>query len=241
MMKSKEKNKVIIIYQTTNHKNDMIYVGRHNSDSDNYLGSGSEFKKAVKEFGKEHFTRETLEYVTEDTWEEREEYWIDKLDARNPKVGYNKTKGGRRYPVMFGEDNPMYEKGYLTSGRNNGFFGKKHSKESKELIGKSSRERYHPKGYKHTEETKKKWSISKIKYYEDPKNKKKNSEALKKYYKDNPEAILKNMNRPNCIKIEIEGKKYQSIRDASRKLKRSRRYIERRLKSGKYNNYTYED
>lgn len=52
-----------IIYKTTNLVNGKIYIGQHRCDTDEfdgYLGSGSEILKAIDEFGKENFKRETL-------------------------------------------------------------------------------------------------------------------------------------------------------------------------------------
>lgn len=51
-----------IVYQTTNLLNGMIYIGIHQTENlnDNYLGSGSELRKAIKEHGKENFQREIL-------------------------------------------------------------------------------------------------------------------------------------------------------------------------------------
>lgn len=50
--------------------------------------------RAVKKYGKENFIRETIENCTLDNINEREDYWIEKLDARNPAIGYNILRGG---------------------------------------------------------------------------------------------------------------------------------------------------
>ena len=135
-----------IIYKTTNLVNDKIYVGQHNTSADDgYLGSGSKLILAVKEFGKQNFVRETIEFCTSANVDEKEVYWIDKLDATNPEIGYNLMKGGCSFPIMFGEQNPMFGKGYLFEGNKNHFFGKKHSEESKIKIAN----RYYPKGKDH--------------------------------------------------------------------------------------------
>jgi group I intron endonuclease len=85
-----------IIYKTTNLINGMIYVGQHwTSADDRYLGSGIWFLRAVKKYGKENFKRETLEFCTKNNIDEKEEYWVKKTQARDPKIGYNILKGGR--------------------------------------------------------------------------------------------------------------------------------------------------
>jgi len=79
----------MIIYKTTNHINDKFYIGQHNGNNPLYLGSGKVLKRAIKKYGKENFTRETLEECSSDIINEREEYWIDKTHA--VELGYNQT------------------------------------------------------------------------------------------------------------------------------------------------------
>lgn len=87
----------MIIYKTTNIINEKIYVGKHiiQEENDEYLGSGNLLKRAVKKYGKENFIRETLEICdTKKQLNEREIYWIDRLNSRDLSVGYNISKGG---------------------------------------------------------------------------------------------------------------------------------------------------
>ena len=101
----------MIIYKTTNLLNGKIYVGFHKTDKeDGYLGSGKTILKAIKKYGKENFVRETLEIVNENNWEEREKFWISKLNAQDKKIGYNICEGGNKGPTKFGKDNGMYGK-----------------------------------------------------------------------------------------------------------------------------------
>lgn len=84
-----------IIYKTTNLVNGKIYVGQHKPNKyRTYLGSGRVFLKAIKKYGKNNFIREILEYCNKEIVDEREIYWIDKLNATNKEIGYNVLKGG---------------------------------------------------------------------------------------------------------------------------------------------------
>ena len=157
-----------IIYKTTNLINNKIYVGQHcTSEEDGYLGSGKVIKLAIKKYGRQNFVRETIEFCTSANVDDKEVYWVDKLDATNPEVGYNLENGGNgkgkhteKWKKMIslllsGQNNPFYgkkhskkTKKYLSSirkgtrlGEENSFYGKTHSKKSKQLIGQSSKQR----------------------------------------------------------------------------------------------------
>lgn len=83
----------MIIYKTTNLINNKFYVGKDAKDNNNYLGSGIVLKQAIQKYGKENFVKETLERCSSlEELEEREQYWIDKLNA--VEDGYNLTEGG---------------------------------------------------------------------------------------------------------------------------------------------------
>lgn len=83
-----------IIYKTTNLINSKIYVGKTLTDDPGYYGSGIKITKAIKKYGKENFVREILEECTDNKLDEREIYWIDKLQACNDDIGYNISSGG---------------------------------------------------------------------------------------------------------------------------------------------------
>lgn len=60
-MKEKKHN---FTYKTTNNATGMYYLGRHSTDDieDGYLGSGGEFKAALKKYGTINFSREILKH-----------------------------------------------------------------------------------------------------------------------------------------------------------------------------------
>ena len=161
------------IYKTTDKTNGKIYIGkRHSSEFQGfkYIGSGliiKNIKNKCEENNvslQERFNVEMID--TADTLEElneKEIYWIEKLNARDSNIGYNMRKGGDCGPggPMFkghkhsqetrdkmsksriGSGNGNYGNRWhqsdelrklhsiLSTGENNGMYGKKHSDESK--------------------------------------------------------------------------------------------------------------
>ena len=86
----------MIIYKTTNVIDGKIYVGQTSVDNEKYFGSGKYLKRAMRKYGKSNFIRETLCVCeTKEELDEMELYWINRLDSRNPDVGYNIDPGGR--------------------------------------------------------------------------------------------------------------------------------------------------
>ena len=100
----------MLIYKTTNLVNGKIYVGKDGHGNDNYLGSGTILKQAIKKYGRNNFKKETLEVCDGSNWVEREIYWISKLDARNKDVGYNIAEGGENPPLHKGKEHYLYGK-----------------------------------------------------------------------------------------------------------------------------------
>lgn len=86
------------IYKTTNLVNRKIYIGQKKSikflDS-KYLGSGVRLHSAIQHYGKENFQVILLEECnSKEELDEREIYWIDKLNSRDENIGYNLSIGG---------------------------------------------------------------------------------------------------------------------------------------------------
>ena len=85
----------MFIYKTTNNINGKIYVGKQSSKRKDYLGSGIVLSHAIKKYGKESFSKEILEECFSfEELNQREIFWIEKLNSRNADVGYNLSIGG---------------------------------------------------------------------------------------------------------------------------------------------------
>ncbi|MDD5651663.1 MAG: NUMOD3 domain-containing DNA-binding protein [Candidatus Nanoarchaeia archaeon] len=153
-----------IIYKTTNLLNQKIYVGKHyTSDNDGYLGSGKLLKLAIKKYGRENFIRETLELCTLNNANEREIFWIDKLNTMNRDVGYNITKGGMGgISGFFGKDNPNYGHRWNEEQRERARqanLGKTISIEQRKKVSDWNKINGNPfKGKSHSKTQKEKWS-----------------------------------------------------------------------------------
>jgi group I intron endonuclease len=111
----------MIIYKTTNLINGKIYIGQDFKNNPKYLGSGKLLKLAVKKYGIDNFSKETLCVCSnEKELDEKEIFYIKKFNSTNRDFGYNICEGGRSYRVMIAE--------------NNANFGKKMSEETKEKL-----------------------------------------------------------------------------------------------------------
>lgn len=123
------------IYKTTNKINGKIYIGqskRKIETSKDYLGSGILIKLAIKKHGRNSFEKEILcECKTQEELNEQEKYFIKEL---NPH--YNISPGGQE-GWKSGNENPNSKNKKF--GELNSFFGKKHSKETKEQIAETKR------------------------------------------------------------------------------------------------------
>ena len=82
------------IYITTNLLNGMKYIGKHSRNDDTYLGSGVQFRAAVKEFGEENFEREIIAYAYTSELNKLEKMYIDTFNAVNDPMFYNLAPGG---------------------------------------------------------------------------------------------------------------------------------------------------
>lgn len=83
------------VYMTTNIENGKRYIGKHAGFGDDYLGSGTKFKEAVKEFGRDKFEREIIAFAySEDHLNYLEKSYIDIFNATVDDMFYNSAPGG---------------------------------------------------------------------------------------------------------------------------------------------------
>jgi len=87
----------MIIYETFNLVNGKKYVGQDINNDPKYLGSGNLLRRAIKKYGKESFYKVTIENCSsQKELDEREIFWIKKLDAVNSPEFYNIAEGGQK-------------------------------------------------------------------------------------------------------------------------------------------------
>lgn len=140
-----------LIYKTTNLLNNKIYIGSHRTDNieDDYLGSGTLLKQAIKKYGKENFIKEILyvfdnademvqmerKLVNEEFINQRNTYnmeiggsggkiWTKELRAKMSDSKKGSTpwnKGKKTGPLSEEQKQKMSE---MFSGENNPMYGK---------------------------------------------------------------------------------------------------------------------
>ena len=122
--------------------------------------------KAFLKYGIDNFKFTIIEECSDEDMSNREIFWINKLNTcvkDKNSWGYNMTHGGE---CLYGEENPFFGKKHsketkdklsefakARTGSLNPFYGKKHSEETKQKISKANR------GRKLTEERKLELSI----------------------------------------------------------------------------------
>jgi len=147
----------------------------------------------------------SLDIVDECDWEFWEKYWISQFKSWGFNL-INGTEGGRCYKHSEKTKEKIKK---ANSGKNHYFYGKKHTKETREkislgLIGNKS-----AKGFKHTEETRKKVSKNSAKYWL---GKKRSKETLEKCSATKSSPILQFDINNNLIQ------KFNSVREATMQL-----------------------
>jgi group I intron endonuclease len=111
----------MVIYKITNLITNKIYVGKDELNSSTYMGSGKWIRRSINKHGIENFKKEIIETCKNPIHlTEREIYWIKKLDATNPKIGYNITdggNGGNTYKYKTEEELNLIKKKISESGK----------------------------------------------------------------------------------------------------------------------------
>lgn len=130
-----------VIYKITNKINGKLYVGQTRQKLNNRIKGHKHSKvkrgvdAAIKKYGGENFSIEVIEECPVESLDEREIFWIAKLNSKAPN-GYNLTDGGDG-----GGSNPSKETRAKisanhadVSGEKNPFYGQKHSEETRAII-----------------------------------------------------------------------------------------------------------
>ena len=156
-----ENQRIWKVYRYTCKHNGLIYVGITSKTLDERWASGNGYKNnprlynTIKKYGVEGFIREILlDNLTQQEAFEKEIEYIAKFNSTDPAIGFNIAKGGGA--PMFGRKHSEKAKKKFSetrTGKNNGFFGKHHSEETKNLLRKANA------GKHHTEEWKQQQSI----------------------------------------------------------------------------------
>ena len=180
------------IYKTTDKLNNFIYIGKKELAffDESYYGSGLKIRSIVKGLvanGKSLSDRFDVCMIdTADSMEElnnKEKYWIEKLDATNPKVGYNISHGGDGGNIV----QCLSEADQLKRSENisNKLKGHKHSEETKEKIRQRQLE-----AWRNTDLRERRKEIDVMKW-SDPVVKANHQKAINEFFSSNRDRISK--------------------------------------------------
>lgn len=125
MVSLRQNGEMGFVYKTTNINSKKYYIGSRKGDhriDKEYLGSGTLFLKALKKYGKHSFIREILYEGVE--YRSKEKEFLTQYDAKNDLMSYNLKNEAI---------------GGSFSGKDNGMFGKKLTKEHSNKISKNSK------------------------------------------------------------------------------------------------------
>ena len=135
----------MIIYKATNLKNGKVYIGQTTRDleirmKEHLTHRKTAFDKAYKKSEIDNFKIEIIDRTdTIEKLNEKEKYWIEYYNCIVPN-GYNMCEGGDNTVGFHHKEESKRKmsisKSKLYMGENNPFFGKTHSKESKEKMSK---------------------------------------------------------------------------------------------------------
>lgn len=156
------------IYTITNNINNKIYVGQTISPKERWFKHKNEAKhidtrsykshlyNAMNVYGADNFSFEIIEECDCEILDERERYWIQELNTLEPN-GYNINNGGRK---LFGKENPFYGKHHtdetkqIISEKNTGRKATDEERKMRSQINRGSNNPFY--GKKHSDETKRK-------------------------------------------------------------------------------------
>ena len=133
------------IYMILNNVNGKVYIGqalnskrrlyKHKYDLRRGKHSNPHLQSAWNKYGESSFTFMVVEKCDDDYLDFAERSWIKSCDSTNRKKGYNLEEGGTNgYKVLEETKQKISAK---NSGKNNPFYGKKHSAESRKRMSES--------------------------------------------------------------------------------------------------------
>lgn len=178
---TKTRNKLIGIYAIKCLSNMKIYIGS-SKDIDhrfsvhkNNLSVGkhhnTHLQNAYNKYGKDMFAYFMVEQCHEKDIIEKENWWMNKLNTRNPKFGFN--CGSAEHAPMTGRTHTEETKKKMSAAKIGKHF---HTEASKNKIG------MHSRGRLHSEQTKKLMSSKQKGRTFTESSKKKISDSVKKYW-----------------------------------------------------------
>lgn len=259
------------IYSITNIINNKVYIGsaidfekrwkRHLKDLSENKHCNIHLQRAYLKYGESNFQFNIVEKCEyqKDIILEKENYYIDKFNAKDYNSGYNLADASfgdiiSSHPnrdliiekIKFTVNSNLKEMSEQEKkekwgrlGELNGMFGKTHYQDARQNISEKMKGNQNAKGSIRTEEFKQ--NISNIaKSRVGDKNgfyKKQHSDETKKLLSDK----MKGKKPVNMKKVEIDNVIYESISNAARSLNCSNALIIYRIKSNlkKYNSYRY--
>jgi group I intron endonuclease len=133
------------LYLVTNLTNGKQYVGITNIPTrrwrEHVSGHGSKLlKQAMAKYGISNFDFDILCYMPEHTVKQFEAMYIKGLNTVAP-FGYNLTEGGEGSTGWIPSDATRRKMSEAHSGKNNGMFGKRHTKKARDKISFRAKQR----------------------------------------------------------------------------------------------------
>jgi len=144
------------VYKIVNKTNGKFYIGcrstKKDIHEDNYMGSGTCVKSAIRKYGKANFYKVIITECETDQEKFETEALFVTSELINDPLCYNLQTGGLGGRTQSPETREKWKK--AMKGKPSPMKGKKHSAETRELLSRANI------GNTHTQETKKKISMS---------------------------------------------------------------------------------
>lgn len=143
-----------IVYKVANLINQKVYVGKTNSlprrtrehwSEATRCRRNSHLYSAIRKYGVANFSFTVVgEFSDESTAYAEEVRLIAELNSMDRELGYNLTPGGEGVRVTEVERKRRSDLGKSRTGSRNPFFGKRHTRETKNAISESAKKRVGP-------------------------------------------------------------------------------------------------